>query len=77
MSTILEVEPELASKIQERARERAVSVDVYLRELIEPKATESENNNRLSSRERVRLLREWASGHSTKTQVRYLDVPIV
>jgi len=33
MLTMLEVEPELASKIQARARERGVSVDVYLREL--------------------------------------------
>jgi hypothetical protein len=37
MWTILEVEPELASKIQARARERGVSVDVHLRELIDGK----------------------------------------
>ena len=60
--TMLEVEPEVASKIQARARERGVSVDVYLRELIE-KETQPER----SSLDRVRMLREWASGHSTKT----------
>jgi hypothetical protein len=59
MPTMLEVEPEVASKIQARARERGVSVDVYLRELIEQKGTESERSNGLSSQERVRLLREW------------------
>ena len=64
MWTMLEVEPELASRIQARARERGVSVDVYLRELIDGKGTESERSNGLSSQERVRLLREWASGHS-------------
>ena len=32
---MLEVDPEVASKIQARARERGVSVDVYLRELID------------------------------------------
>jgi hypothetical protein len=64
MHTMLEVEPEVASKIQARARERGVSVDVYLRELIDQKGTESENSNALSSQERIRLLREWASGHS-------------
>ena len=63
-STMLEVEPEVASKIQARARERGVSVDVYLRELIDQKATESARSNGLSSQERVRMLREWASGHS-------------
>ena len=67
MPTMLEVEPEVASKIQARARERGVSVDVYLRELIDQKGTESERSNGLSSQERVRLLREWASDHSANT----------
>jgi len=31
------------------------------------KGTESERSNGLSSQERVRLLREWASGHSSNT----------
>ena len=64
---MLEVDSEVASKIQARARERGVSVDVYLRELIDQKGTESERSNGLSSQERVRLLREWASGHRTDT----------
>ncbi len=67
MLTILEVEPEVASKIQARARERGVSVSVYLRELIDQKGTESERSNGLGSQERVRLLREWASVHSTNS----------
>ena len=67
MPTMPEVEPEVASKIQARARERGVSVDVHLRELIDQKETESERSNGLSSQERVRLLREWASGHRTNT----------
>ncbi len=69
MPTMLEVEPEGASKIQARARERGVSVDVYLRELIDQKGTESESSNGLSSQERVRMLREWASGHSRDKSV--------
>ena len=67
MPTMLQVKPETASRIQARARERGVSVDVYLRELIEQKGTASERSDGLSSQERVRLLREWASGHSTST----------
>jgi hypothetical protein len=67
MLTMLEVEPELGSKIQARARERGVSVDVYLRKLIDEKGTESERSSGLSSQERVRLLREWASSHNTNT----------
>ena len=64
---MLEVEPEVASKIQAQARERGVPVDVYLRELIDQKATESERRNGLSSQERVHVLREWAAGHRTNT----------
>ena len=64
---MLEVDPEVASKIQARARERGVSVDVYLRELIDEKRTESERSNGLSPQQRVRMLREWASGHSSNT----------
>ena len=67
MPTMLEVEPEVASKIQARARERGFWVAVYLRELIDQKGTESERSNGLSSQERVRMLREWASGHSANT----------
>jgi len=69
MPTILEVEPELVSKIQPLARERGVSVDVYLRELMDQKETESERSNGLSSQERVHMLRGWASGRSTNTPV--------
>ncbi len=57
MPTMLEVEPEVASKIQSKARERGVSVDVYLRKLIDQKETESEGSNGLSSQERVSFLR--------------------
>jgi hypothetical protein len=49
------------------ARERGVSVDAYLRELIDQKGTTSETTNEFSSQERVRMLREWASGHSANT----------
>jgi hypothetical protein len=65
--TILEVEPEVALKIQARARERGVSVDAYLLELIDQETPESKSINRLSSEERVRLLREWAAGHIVST----------
>ncbi len=69
MPKMLEVDREVASKSQARARERGVSVDVYLRELIDQKETESEGRNSLSSQERVHLLREWTSGHSRDTPV--------
>ena len=73
MPAMLEVEPEVASKIQARAQERGISVDVYLRELIGAKGNDSESGNSLSSQERVRLLREWASGHITNTPVHSND----
>jgi hypothetical protein len=69
MLTMLEAEPELASKIQAQARERGVPLDVYLRELINEKGTESERSNGLSSQEPVALLRQWGSGHGTNSPV--------
>ena len=66
---MLKVEPEVTSKIQVKARECGVSVDVYLRELINEKGTESERSNGLSSQEPVALLRQWASGHGTNSPV--------
>ena len=69
MPRILEVDPEVASKIHARARERDVSVDVYLPELIDQKGTESERGNGPSSQGRVRLLREWAASHTLNTPV--------
>ena len=67
MPTTLDIEPEIASKIQAQARERGVSVDVYLRELIEEKAGAVNATNGLSPQEKVRALREWAASHSVAT----------
>ncbi len=67
MATNLEVEPEVATKIQARARERGVSVDTYLRELIEEKVTKPDARDSLSPQEKVRALREWAASHSLNT----------
>ena len=55
MSRIIEVESDVASKIQARARERGFSVNVYLRELIDEKRTASEKSNGLSPQQRVRM----------------------
>jgi len=64
---MLEVEQEIVSKIQARARELGVSVDEYLLELVDKKEISSETKSKISSQERVRLLREWASSHTTNT----------
>jgi hypothetical protein len=67
MPASLEVAPEVASKIEAHARERGVSVDAYLRELMEEKATAIGQDNGLTPPEKVKLLREWASSHSLNT----------
>jgi len=66
MPTILEVQPDVASKIAAQARARGVSVDAYLRSLIEEKDA-AESRPALSPPEKVRLLREWAADHSHNT----------
>jgi len=69
MPTSLEVEPEVASKIEARARKRGVSVDVYLRELIEAELPATEQANGLTPQDKVNLLREWAASHSLDTPI--------
>jgi hypothetical protein len=64
---MLEVEPDVASKIQAGARKRGVSIDVYLRELIAEESAESVARNDLDPQERVRFLREWAANHNVNT----------
>ena len=44
---MLEGDPEWLRKVQARVREQGVSFDVYLRGLIEPKRTDSEENDHL------------------------------
>ena len=60
MAASLEVEPEIGSKIKARALERGVSVDAYLRELIEDKAIVTLHDNGLNPEEKIKLLRGWA-----------------
>jgi len=62
MRTMIEVDPEVALKIRARARERGVSVDVYLLELIKERRLEPKAIKRLNAQERVRMSREAWSG---------------
>ncbi len=66
MLVTLEVQPDIASKITEQAQARGVSVDAYLRSLIEEKDA-AESRPDLSPQEKVRLLREWTASHSLDT----------
>lgn len=67
MATMLEVEPDVASKIAAQAEARGIPVAAYLRTLIEEKETQTETQSTLSPQEKVRQLREWAAGHSRDT----------
>ncbi len=67
MPIVLEVAPDVASKITARAEARGVSVDEYLRILIEEKEPQAGTQPDLSPQEKVRLLREWAASHSRDT----------
>ncbi|MGH9917054.1 MAG: hypothetical protein ACRD63_17415 [Pyrinomonadaceae bacterium] len=66
MSTILEVQPDIASKIASQAKAHGVSVDVYLRSLIEEE-TKTRLQPTLSPQEKARLWREWAASHNHDT----------
>lgn len=67
MASTIEVEPELASKIRGQARSRGVSVDAYLRELIEEKSARTATTDGETLQEKVRALRKWAASHRVDT----------
>lgn len=65
MPTNLEVQPDVALRITERAR--GVSVNTYLRSLIEERESAEDFRKALSPQGKVRLLREWTASHSHDT----------
>lgn len=67
MPTILEVEPDVAAKIEAQARARGLSVDAYLRTLIEGREAAATSESALTPQDKAHLLREFAAGHSHDT----------
>jgi hypothetical protein len=62
-----------ASRRRSSDRKSRRQVFVYLRDLIDQNVTESEGSNGLGSQERVPMLREWASVHSTNSPLLSAD----
>ena len=67
MPSILEVQPDIAAKIAAQAAERGVSVDAYLRLLVEERQERMGSQKALSPQEKARLWREWAASHNPDT----------
>lgn len=67
MPSILEVQPDIAAKIAAQAAERGVSVDAYLRLLVEEQQERTASQKALSPQEKARLWREWAASHNPDT----------
>jgi hypothetical protein len=67
MPSVLEVHPDTAAKITAQAAARGVSVDTYLRLLVEQQREKAETQQTLSPQEKARLWREWAASHQVDT----------
>jgi len=67
MPSVLEVQPDIAAKIAAQAAERGVSVDAYLRLLVEEQQERTASQKALSPQEKARLWREWAASHNPDT----------
>ena len=67
MPSVLEVQPDIAAKITAQAAERGVSVDAYLRLLVEEREKQAAPQKTLSPHEKARLWREWAASHNPNT----------
>jgi hypothetical protein len=65
MAATLEIEKETAEALAAQAEARGISIDAYLRFLLQSKAT-SEEMKLSSPKERTRLWREWVDNHSIK-----------
>jgi hypothetical protein len=67
MPSVLEVQPDTAEIIAAQAAEQGISVDAYLRLLVEQRQEKSVSQKALSPQEKARLWREWAAGHNPNT----------
>lgn len=65
MPATLEIEKETAEMLASQAKARGISVDAYLRLLLESKVAPEEVTS-LSPQERAKLWREWVDNHSIK-----------
>jgi hypothetical protein len=69
MPSILEVPPDIAAKLGAQAQEQGLSVDEYLRLLVERQEPSPPPSTALSPQEKARLCREWAASHSPDTSL--------
>jgi hypothetical protein len=67
MLSVLEVQSDIAAKIAAQAAERGLSVDAYLRLLVEERQEKTATQKALSPPEKARLWREWAASHNPNT----------
>lgn len=67
MPSVLEVQPDIAAKIAAQAAERGVSVDAYLRLLVEEQQERTASQKAIPPQEKARLWREWAASHNPDT----------
>jgi hypothetical protein len=67
MPSVLEVQPDIAEKIVAQAAEHGLSVDAYLRLLVEERQEKTVERKTLSPQEKARLWREWAASHNPDT----------
>jgi len=65
MAATLEIEKETAETLAALAKAKGISIDAYLRLLLESKAA-SEEKTPSSPQERAKLWREWVDNHSIK-----------
>ena len=72
--TIDQISPEIVALIESQARMAGLSVDEYLRSLVEQKnGTSRPVTERLSREERLAALHEWANSHDSSVPALALE----
>jgi hypothetical protein len=67
MSSVLEIQPDVAAEITTQARAKGISVDDYLRTLLRHEEVKSSPTSSMTPTEKARALREWAASHNPNT----------
>lgn len=65
MPSIIEVQPDVAAKIAMQAQARGISIESYLRSLVEEKEIASVSSSAQTPTERAAAFRAWADSHKS------------
>ena len=65
MRSTIEIQPDIAAKLAAQAQARGISIDAYLRSLVEEQEDTSVTSSPMTPAERAAAFRAWAESHKS------------